>query len=72
MDIGLPVLDGIEATRLIAMEMPEVRVIGLSMFEDEAHRAAMRSAGAVDCLDKSASLSSVAAAVRRHARVVPQ
>jgi YesN/AraC family two-component response regulator len=34
MDISMPVMDGIEATRRIKTEMPEVRIVGLSMFED--------------------------------------
>ncbi len=69
MDIGLPVIDGIEATRLITAEMPQVRIIGLSAFEDESHRAAMCQAGAVDCIDKTANVTDVVAAVRRHGSV---
>lgn len=35
MDIGLPVLDGIHATRLITEESPSTRVVMLTMSEDE-------------------------------------
>ena len=65
MDIGLPILDGIEATRRIHSEWPRVRVIGLSVFDDESHQKAMAAAGAVDCLDKSAPLARVVGAIRR-------
>jgi len=44
MDISMPVLDGIEATRAIHAEFPAVRVIGLSMFESRA-AGVMRQAG---------------------------
>ena len=66
MDIGLPTIDGIETTRLIAVELRDVRVIGLTMFDDEWHRAAMRQAGAVECLDKTAPIAGVVDAIRRH------
>ena len=33
MDVGMPRLSGVEATRLLSAEMPEVRIIGLSLFE---------------------------------------
>ena len=44
---------GIEATRIISEELPEVRVIGLSMFEKTERADAMRRAGAAGYLAKS-------------------
>ena len=43
MDISMPRVNGIEATRLIHREYPDIRIIGLSMYEDEerARRCAM-------------------------------
>lgn len=35
MDIAMPVMDGLQATRLIAGELPSVRVVMLTMSEDE-------------------------------------
>ena len=53
MDVSMPLLDGIAATRQIAAAWPHVKVIGLTMHADEASRDAMRAAGAVDCLVKT-------------------
>jgi DNA-binding NarL/FixJ family response regulator len=64
MDISMPVLDGIDATRAIHAEFPAVRVIGLSMFEVTEQPAAMREAGAVDYLSKSDSVEALLAAIR--------
>jgi len=55
MDISMPKLDGIEATRRIKTEMPDVRVIGLSMFDDENVTRKMRDAGASAFVSKSES-----------------
>jgi PAS domain S-box-containing protein len=55
MDISMPEMDGIEATRRIKAEMPEVRVIGISMFNDAAVVQEMRRAGADGYVSKSAS-----------------
>ncbi|MDX9788042.1 MAG: PocR ligand-binding domain-containing protein [Desulfobacterales bacterium] len=57
MDVLMPVMDGIEATRRIKIEMPEMRVIGLSMYEDEHVEKMMRAAGAEAFVSKTASLS---------------
>jgi len=55
MDINMPKMDGIEATRRIKTEMPDVRVIGLSMYEDEAVAVAIEQAGAEAFVNKTAS-----------------
>ena len=64
MDLGMPKMSGIEATRVIHSEMPNVRIIGLSMFE-EKERAAMFEAGAVDYLSKTCSVDALTTAIRR-------
>lgn len=53
MDVRMPVLNGIEATRLIMSDTPETRVIGFTMHSEEAVVAAMQKAGAVACISKS-------------------
>jgi PAS domain S-box-containing protein len=57
MDISMPEMDGIEATRRIKAELPDVRVIGLSMHEDEHLVQNMRQAGAEALVSKTVSLS---------------
>lgn len=46
MDIGLPGLDGIEATRALKRRFPGIRVIILTVFEDEERLLASIRAGA--------------------------
>jgi CheY-like chemotaxis protein len=63
MDITMPRMDGIEATRRIKAQLPQVRVIGLSMHEDANMRKAMCAAGAGDYLRKDASSDKLVAAI---------
>jgi DNA-binding NarL/FixJ family response regulator len=65
MDISLPGMDGIEATRRIKEACPEVRVVGLSMYTDADER--MRAAGATGCLDKATPVAQLLVAIRLHA-----
>ena len=64
MDISMPRLNGIEATRRIIREMPYVQVIGLSMHEEEAMAKTMRSAGARVFLTKGGPSEDLIAAIR--------
>ena len=64
MDINLPGMNGIEATRQIRAEFPQIEVIGLSMYESEEQGAAMRRAGARAYVSKSASYETLLAAIR--------
>jgi len=64
MDVSMPGMNGIDATRVIHAEFPALRVIGLSMFEDPEQPEAMREAGAVGYFSKSASAESLLAAIR--------
>ncbi len=52
MDVGLPVIDGLEACRRITTERPDVRVVMLSARDSAADREAGRAAGAVGYLSK--------------------
>jgi CheY-like chemotaxis protein len=55
MDVTMPRLNGIEATRRLVSAMPGLRVIGLSMHEGDDMATAMRDAGAVAYLTKGAA-----------------
>jgi DNA-binding NarL/FixJ family response regulator len=68
MDINMPVLNGIEATRHIRRELPDVRIIGLSTFTEEEYAHAMVGAGASDYLPKTAMLASLVSTIRKGRR----
>ena len=64
MDIALPDLNGIEATRRIRAEVPEVKVIALTMHADIRFVRHMLEAGAAGYVLKGAAVEEVAAAIR--------
>ena len=47
MDIGLPGINGIEATRMLRQRWPAIPVVVISVHDGEAQRAAAAAAGAV-------------------------
>lgn len=53
MDIGMPVLSGIEATKLLKSKMPDVKIIALSMHSDKHFIKGMLEAGATGYLFKN-------------------
>jgi DNA-binding NarL/FixJ family response regulator len=53
MDVRMPVLDGIEATRQITSDHPDMKVIGFTMNSEADVVDAMRRAGATACISKS-------------------
>ncbi|MFW5686145.1 MAG: response regulator [Spirochaetota bacterium] len=53
MDVAMPNLDGVEATRAIKRRHPGIRIIGLSMFQDQETADRMLSAGADAYLPKT-------------------
>ncbi|MCE5268931.1 MAG: response regulator [Planctomycetaceae bacterium] len=68
MDITMPRLNGIEATRRITTELPDVRVVGLSMHEGDDMANAMREAGAVAYLRKDEAIDTLVATILRNAK----
>ncbi len=64
MDVSMPIMDGIEATRRIVTQRPGTCVIGLSMHEDVEVAAVMREAGAAAYLTKTAAPERLVAVVR--------
>ncbi|HEX6983225.1 MAG TPA: PAS domain-containing protein [Balneolaceae bacterium] len=64
MDINLPGMNGIDATEKIKAELPEMRVIGLSLHNDEEVIREMRNAGASAYLTKSNAFETLCATIR--------
>jgi DNA-binding NarL/FixJ family response regulator len=64
MDINMPIVDGLSATRELLRANPEIGVIILSMYHEEGHVFQALRAGARGYLLKTSRLSEVAAAVR--------
>ncbi len=65
MDLQLPTVSGVEATRRIAAEAPHVKVLVLSASAEEEHVLEAVKAGAAGYLLKSSSATEVIEAVRR-------
>lgn len=53
MDYSMPVMNGVEATKAIHSDLPEIRIIGLSMYEEADRAKAMLEAGAATYINKS-------------------
>jgi DNA-binding NarL/FixJ family response regulator len=68
MDLRMPVLDGIGATRRLRVEQPAVRVIALTTFDDDEDVFAALRAGAVGYLLKDVSSARLVEAVHAAAR----
>jgi DNA-binding NarL/FixJ family response regulator len=64
MDLRMPVLGGLEATRQIVAAHPEIGILILTTFADEASVVDVLRAGAKGFLTKDADRAEVAAAVR--------
>jgi PAS domain S-box-containing protein len=64
MDVTLPILNGIEATRLIRLENPGISVIGLSMHERKDMEAGMLAAGAAAYLTKGGPMEQLVEKIR--------
>lgn len=64
MDVDMPELNGIEATRRLAQEMPRTKVIGLSMHSDRQFVLGMLKAGASAYLLKDCAFSELIEAIR--------
>jgi DNA-binding NarL/FixJ family response regulator len=64
MDIRMPVMDGIEATRLITAGPSPARVVVLTTFDDDEYVYAALRAGASGFLVKDMALEEILAAIR--------
>jgi DNA-binding NarL/FixJ family response regulator len=64
MDLRMPNVDGVAATRRLAAELPEVKVVVLTTFADDANILGALEAGATGFLTKDAGRQQIALAVR--------
>jgi DNA-binding NarL/FixJ family response regulator len=64
MDVRMPILDGVEATRVIHEKFPEVYVIMLTTFDDDTYVKKALSYGAVGYLLKDIAPSELIASLR--------
>ncbi len=68
MDIGLPDLSGIDATRQIKKLLPEVSIVALTIHEDEEYFFKMLEAGASGYVPKRAAPEELLTAIRAAAK----
>jgi CheY-like chemotaxis protein len=64
MDLTMPRMNGIEATRRITANHPHIRVIGLSMHDSQEMEQAIRDAGACRYLTKTGAAGELIQAIR--------
>jgi DNA-binding NarL/FixJ family response regulator len=64
LDLRMPVLDGIEATRRLVREHPEVAIVVLTTYDDDTSVLAALQAGARSYLTKDADRADIAQALR--------
>ena len=64
MDIRMPGMDGVEATQQLLREWPQIRVIGLSSYDDQHFIDAMIRAGARGYLTKDDAAEHLPEAIR--------
>jgi NarL family two-component system response regulator LiaR len=64
MDLLMPEMDGIAATRAILEEYPEIKIIAMTSFDEEALVHGVLAAGAISYLLKNVTSDELAAAIR--------
>lgn len=63
-DLAMPDMDGVEATRIIRQQFPTVQVIALTSFNEEGAVQRLLQAGAISYLLKDVSAKELAQAIR--------
>ncbi|WP_338554748.1 response regulator transcription factor [Paenibacillus sp. KS-LC4] len=64
MDLQMPVMDGIEASRIIAEQHPGIKVLVLTSFADRSHIVPALQAGAIGYMLKDVAPDQLAEAIR--------
>jgi len=65
MDIKMPVMDGVEATRRIVTEMPDIKILALSMYSSDGFLTRMMGAGALGYFMKGDDFKELSEAIRK-------
>jgi len=65
MDIRMPVMDGIEATKIAINQYPEINIIAISMFGEEEYLENMIKAGAKGFLLKNTNREEIAYSIKQ-------
>ena len=64
MDLAMPVMNGLEATRIIHREFPAIRVLALTQYDDSEYVIPVIEAGASGFVTKMAAFSELASAIQ--------
>ncbi len=64
LDVSMPGISGLELARRMKAELPAIRIIALSMFDEREMAATMRAAGAAVYLSKTGPSEALIAAIR--------
>lgn len=64
MDVHLPEMSGIEATRQIRCQCPNIRIIALTAYNEKAYQRALREAGADSFVLKTAEFAELVHVIR--------
>jgi len=64
MDLAMPIMSGLEATRRIRREFPGIRVLALTQYDDSEYVIPIIEAGACGFVTKMAAFSELAAAIQ--------
>jgi len=71
MDLAMPRVNGLEATRRIKVERPGTKVIILTRYEEDAYRQAATQSGADAFLPKGTRLAELLATIRQVVQAGP-
>ena len=67
MDVKMPVMDGAETTSRILAEMPSMKILGMSIYDDDGFMANMLRAGALGYILKGCDSEELTNTIRRTA-----
>jgi two-component system response regulator DegU len=67
MDVNMPVMDGIEATRRIVAEIPDMKILALSMCTEAECSSGIMRAGARGYILKGGDIEELTTAIRKEA-----